>query len=120
MALRIVGALALRPTGNSQGEYNFFSLNIRCHTNCNYWMEVSMLEETISCVHQLAQHESLGIVIQDWGGSYVLYDPPPEQYDNSNNDDPAFVPDDCSMSSDEEDIFLMARNTSEVVWTILT
>ena len=55
MRPRTVGAIALRPTGNSQGGYYFLSLNTGRRISRNHWTPLPMTQETIDRVHTLAR-----------------------------------------------------------------
>jgi hypothetical protein len=55
MATRTTGAIALRPTGNAQGGYYFYSLGTGRRLNRNRWTPLPMPAEVIDCVHALAR-----------------------------------------------------------------
>ena len=54
MATRTMGAIALRPPGNTQGGHYFFSLNTGRRLNRNQWTELPMPNEVIDRVHAMA------------------------------------------------------------------
>ena len=54
MATRTTGAIALRPTGNEQGGYYFYSLTSGRVLNRNHWTALPMPAEVIDQVHVLA------------------------------------------------------------------
>jgi hypothetical protein len=58
MATRTTGAIALRPTGNTQGGYYLFSLTTGRRLNRNHWTPLPMPAEVIERVHQLADQGS--------------------------------------------------------------
>ena len=47
----MTGAVALHPTGNSQGSHYFLNLNSGCHIVCNHWTTMPMLAEVVHNVH---------------------------------------------------------------------
>jgi hypothetical protein len=57
MNARTTGAIALCPTGNTQGGYYFYSLTSGRHLNPRRWTELPMPAEIIACVPTLA-HQS--------------------------------------------------------------
>ena len=54
MAPQTIGALAMRPTGNAQGNYYFFSLSTSRIINCAHATKLPMPDDVISRVHVLA------------------------------------------------------------------
>jgi hypothetical protein len=70
MEARTVGALALRPTGNAQGRYYFYSLmsGQRIHRTC--WTELLMPAEVQDRVHALARRANAthGLTFTDSAG----------------------------------------------------
>ena len=57
MQPRAIGALSLRPTGNVQGGYFFFSLTTGRVLNCNQWTRLPLPNEVIDRVHCMACQE---------------------------------------------------------------
>ena len=57
MQPRTIGALSLRPTGNVQGGYFFFSLTTGRVLNRNRWTRLPMPNEVIDRVHRMARQE---------------------------------------------------------------
>ena len=55
MAPRTTGAISLRPTGNSQGRYYFYSLNMGKHLNRYSWTELPMPVDVITQIEELAK-----------------------------------------------------------------
>jgi hypothetical protein len=55
MATCTTGAIALRPTGNDQGRYFFYSLATGHRLNRNRWTELPMPAKVITRVHTLAK-----------------------------------------------------------------
>jgi hypothetical protein len=49
MTTRTTGAIALRPTGNEQGGYFFFSLTMGCWLNRNRWTVLPIPADAIAC-----------------------------------------------------------------------
>jgi hypothetical protein len=67
MATRTVGALALRPTGNAQGGFYFYSLSSGRRLNRNNATKVPMPDDVIDRVHRLARQQkaNAGLVFLD-------------------------------------------------------
>jgi hypothetical protein len=55
MNTRTTGALDLRPTGNLQGGFYFYSLNTGCVLRHNHWMVLPMPGDVITHVHETAR-----------------------------------------------------------------
>jgi len=64
---RTVGAIALRPTGNSKVSYYFLNLHLGKRIVSNKWKVLPMPAEVISTVHQLVEacKKEKGIVFTD-------------------------------------------------------
>jgi hypothetical protein len=89
MRTRTVGALAMRPTGNEQGGYYFFSLSTSRRLNRNRWTALPMPHEVIERVHFLACDNERGLL-----------------FGNRNNvpqDDDPFASDGESYATDDSD-----------------
>ena len=65
MVARTTGALAMRPTGNAQGSYWFYSLNTGRLLNRNRWTALPMPAEVIQRVHVLARNSATGLTFTD-------------------------------------------------------
>jgi hypothetical protein len=105
MATRTTGAIALRPTGNDQGGYYFFSLNTGRVLNRNRWTMLPMPADVIDRVHAIARrsHNAQGLHFLDRTGNAVL-----DLDDDGDDDDEDYVPppddnDNDSTSSDDDD-----------------
>ena len=119
MATRTVGALALRPTGNAQGGYYFFSLVTGRVINRNRWTEIPMPADVITRVHALARRNPRGctfsnrhlvpfvldddFVDDDDDSTYV---PEDAELDDASAgvDDDSDVEDDVIGNADEDDV----------------
>jgi hypothetical protein len=104
MAPRTVGALALRPTGNQQGGYYFYSLMSGKRLHRTHWTELPMPAEVKDRVHALARraHASRGLAFTDSDGVNLdtLYpDDDDSAYDPNNDDDASSSSSDSSDSS---------------------
>lgn len=102
MATRTVGALALRPTGNAQGGYYFFSLVTGRILNRNRWTEIPMPADVITRVHALARRNPRSCLFADRHQlPFVLNDDFVDE-----DDDSTYVPydhfDDASAGVDDE------------------
>ncbi|MEM9592233.1 MAG: reverse transcriptase domain-containing protein, partial [Pseudomonadota bacterium] len=89
MASRTVGAIALRPTGNAQGGYLFYSLQSGRCINRNHWTEVPMPVDAIARVEQMA--ESKGLNVLEFG----------DRHNNPRPDDDATEVQSISSGSDK-------------------
>ena len=67
---RSLGAIALSPTGNAQGDYNFMSLATGAKITRHQWTEIPITEATIARVEALAKQDkqpliqSSGLVVE--------------------------------------------------------
>ena len=55
MQPRTTGAIALRPMGNAQGGWYFFSLKTGMHLTRTHWTRLPMPTEAIDSIHRLAR-----------------------------------------------------------------
>ena len=97
MATRTTGALALRPTGNDQGGYYFFSLTTGRRLNRNNWTPLPMPADVIDRVRTFCRRDqanrAAGLQIFDRDGRPIP-DPARADYDDdqSDTDDSDFDP----------------------------
>ena len=84
MAARTIGAIALCPTGNTQGGYFFFSLTTGRVLNRGWWTSLPMPNEVIDRVHRMArqEHGNNGLLFEDRNHN-PLVDPDDDGEDNS-------------------------------------
>jgi hypothetical protein len=96
MAPRTVGALALRPTGNQQGGYYFYSLMSGKRLHRTHWTELPMPAEVRDRVHALARRAraNRGLTFTDSDGN----DLDAILSDSDDDDDSDFDPDDDENS----------------------
>ena len=103
MAARTIGAIALRPTGNTQGGYFFYSLTSGRVLNRGRWTSLPMPNEVIDRVHRMAcqEHGNNGLFFEDRNHN-PLVDP-----DDADEDDSTYHPeegdDDIDDGDDNED-----------------
>ena len=99
MAARTIGAIALRPTGNTQGGYFFFSLTTGRVLNRGRWTSLPMPNEVIDRVHRMArqEHGNNGLLFEDRNHN-PLVDP----YDDG-DDDSTYHPEEGDDDSDDDD-----------------
>ena len=99
MAARTIGAIALRPTGNAQGGYFFFSLTTGRVLNRGRWTSLPMPNEVIDRVHRMArqEHGNQGPNFEDRNHN-PLVDP-----DDDGDDDSTYHPGDDDNSNDDDD-----------------
>jgi hypothetical protein len=94
MATRTSGAIALRPTGNDQGGYFFFSLTTGRRLNRNRWTSLPMPTDVIERIHNMARrgHAPRGILFADRAG-----------IDDPNDDHPGDDPNEHNINDDGAD-----------------
>jgi hypothetical protein len=101
MHTRTVGALALRPTGNQQGNYYFFSLTTGRVLNRTHATPLPMPNEVIERVHTLArmQHMPNGMYFANGEGGI-------DNDDEDDDDDEDYEPNDDNDDEDPDDDYL--------------
>jgi hypothetical protein len=101
MLTRTTGAIALRPTGNAQGGYNFMSLTTGKRLNCYAWTALPMPGEVIECVHALArQNLANGQLMFGWQDGTKIVDMPNDADDLHNED---YDPDEDNDHADDSE-----------------
>ena len=106
MATRTIGALALRPTGNTQGGYYFFSLSTGRILNRNRWTELPMPSDVITRIHAIARRNPRGVQFSDrYLVPFILDDDIPDDDDDSTyiDDATAGVNEDPNDTDNEDD-----------------
>ena len=73
MLTRTVGAIALLPSGNSQGGHYFLSLNTGRRIHRQHWTELPMPAEVINRVHSLGRNSPKGLTF-GWRDATEIYD----------------------------------------------
>ncbi|KAI2501302.1 Reverse transcriptase (RNA-dependent DNA polymerase) [Fragilaria crotonensis] len=114
---RSLGAIALTPTGNAQGDYHFLSLASGALISRHQWTAVPMTDATIARVEALAKHEGLpplqarGLVVE-WRPDMPIDDDEYDRdYDSDSDDDAGddpFPPDEYPAVDDAELADLLA------------
>lgn len=94
MEARTTGAIALRPTGNSQGTHYFFSLSTARRVARNHWTELPMPQDVIMRVEQLSRQVGM-----DWADGLDIDPDAPLQ--GINGDEP-WINDEGNIVSQEE------------------
>jgi hypothetical protein len=109
MTPRTIGALALRPTGNQQGGYYFYSLMSGQRLYRTHWTELPMPAEVKDRVHGLARRSNAhqGLTFRDGHGNNLdaLYsddDDDDSDYDPNNADSTSSASSDDSTNSDSD------------------
>ena len=99
MAARTIGAIALHPTGKTQGGYFFFSLTTGRVLNRGRWTSLPMPNEVIDRVHRMAfqEHGNNGLLFEDRNHN-PLVDP----YDDG-DDDSTYHPEEEDDDIDDDD-----------------
>jgi hypothetical protein len=96
MATQTMGAMALCPTGNSQGRFFFFSLMTGCCLNCNQSTSLPMPAKVFEHVHAVAPHGN-GMTFTDQNGQAIA------NKNDDDNDDESYNPNDDSDNNDNDD-----------------
>ena len=98
MAGQTIGAIALRPTGNTQGGYFFFSLTTGRVLNRGWWTSLPMPNEVIDWVHRMArqEHGNNGLLFEDRNHN-PLVDP-----DDDGEDDSTYHPNEDDNRDDDD------------------
>ena len=98
MATQMIRAIALRPTGNTQGGYFFFSLTTGRVLNRGRWTSLPMPNEVINRIHRMArqEHGNNGLLFEDRNHN-PLVDP----YDDG-DDDSTYHPEEDDDDNDDD------------------
>ena len=102
---RTVGALALRPSGNQQGGYRFYSLSSGRVIKRNRWTVLPMPKEVTDRVHKLSRRQEEGIEFLD-RNQQPLSDEDDATDDDDDDDDSTYV-----TQESEGDISLAASRS---------
>jgi hypothetical protein len=100
MQFQTTGAIAMRPTGNEQGGYYFFSLTTGRCLNCNCWTELPIPSKVVNCVHFFACANKQGLNFGNCNGVPDDEDPFDSDGDSYNFDDDS---DDGADDGDDSD-----------------
>jgi hypothetical protein len=102
MATHTTRAIALRPTGNQQGGYYFYSLTTGFRINQNRWTSLPLPNEVIDHVRNLGRQacDNVGLIFTDCND-----DPLPTADDDtaSDSDDETYDPDNESNDGDNHE-----------------
>ena len=98
MATQTIGAIALCPTGNTQGGYFFFSLTTGRVLNRGRWTNLPMPNEVIDRVHRMArqEHGNNGLLFEDRN-----HNPLADPYDDG-EDDSTYHPEEDEDDDDDD------------------
>ena len=99
---RTIGALALRPTGNVQGGYFFFSLTTGKVINRMRWTTIPMPTEVIARVERMARQEHAGttLLFEDRDHNEIL---DLDQENDDDDSDSAYEPNSEDDNDDDDD-----------------
>jgi hypothetical protein len=102
MASCTTGTIALRPTGNAQGGYYFYSLTTGRCINRNCWTSLRMPNDVIDRIRNLAQQAqaNLGLLFSDRDGHPIIT---VDDADDNDSDDESYDPDSESDNGDDDD-----------------
>ena len=104
MASRTIGALALRPTGNIQGNFYFCSLSTGRVINRHAATALPMSAKVIGRVHRQARRQKAHPVLVFLNCQRQPFDDDgPDDDDESDDDNDAHVPHDSDDDDDDED-----------------
>ena len=117
MTTRTIGALALRPTGNAQGSYTFFSLNSGRVITRGRATKIPMPDEVISRVHNLARQQKAdrGLVFGDRNNRSTIDDATYDSDDDDDDDETYYDEDDVEADDDYDDGWIEVSSTSDTV-----
>ena len=103
MITRTTGAIALRPSGNVQGGYYFYSLTTGRRILRSKWTELPMPQDVIDRVHALARrsHTAAGIAF-GWRDGKPIDPDDDDNYESEEDSD--YEPDDEDDNEDEDSI----------------
>jgi hypothetical protein len=73
MAPHTTSAIAMQPTGNTQGSYYFFHHNTGRLLNCSCWTELPMPSDVIERVHKLSRKGRQGLEFLNRNGQPFIY-----------------------------------------------
>ena len=99
---RTIGALALRPTGNAQGGYFFFSLTTGKVINRMRWTTIPMPTEVIARVERMARQEHAGttLLFEDRNHNEIV---DLDQENDDDDNDSAYEPNNDDDDDDDND-----------------
>ena len=100
---RTVGAIALRPTGNQQGGYRFFSLSSGRVIRRNRWTELPMPKEVVDRMHKLSRRKQEGISFLD-RNQQPFADDEDGQDTDEDDDDSSYNPSEEDDDDDDDDL----------------
>jgi hypothetical protein len=100
---RTTGEIALRPAGNEQGGYCFYSLTTGCHLNQNQWTPLPLPANVINREHSLARcaNANRGLLFTDpYSNPLGTHD---MDDDRSDSDNDSYCPDNESDDDESDD-----------------
>ena len=99
MITRTTGAIALRPTGNTQGGYYFYSLATGKVLNRRNWTLLPIPQDVIDRVHNMARRAAANIALTfgDRFGEIIPDD------DDDDDDDGDYIPGDEDADDDDDE-----------------
>ena len=104
MKTRTVGAIALQPTGKSQGGYFFLSLASSRLVDWRIWTELPMPADVIERVHALTRHsKSVSGMTFGWRDGFRIVDDDEDKDHDNRMEDPDYNPADDSSAHDDVD-----------------
>jgi hypothetical protein len=114
MQARTTGAIALRPTGNAQGGYYFYSLSTGRRLNRNHWTELPMPQDVIDRVHTFARrcNANKNLLFAWRDGTPIADDEADsdadEDYDPNESDDESYDSDTSDAENESDDEYIDA------------
>lgn len=100
MRTRTIGAIALRPNGNSQGGYYFLSLSTGRRIDRQNWTELPMPDDVIARIHALARRDKAAVagLTFGWRDGTAVLDQDADEDDTMA--DPDYAPDEDDADDD--------------------
>ena len=91
--------IALRPTGNAQGSFYFYSLASSCMINWDQWTELPMPKDVIDKVNQMVQQERAdrGLVFYNRDNNEIM------DYKDDDDNESFHPPDNDNKLDDDDD-----------------
>lgn len=105
METRTIGAIALRPSGNTQGGHYFMSLQTGRRLVRNHWTEIPMPADVVKRVEDMAGNRTLNrLVFGDRENTLMQEGEPSDDNAGSGSDDEEEESSEASSRSDDDEI----------------
>ena len=111
MVQRTTGAICMRPTGNTQGGYYFYSLSTGRIINRRAWTALDMPNEVIDRVHKMSRRKTNGIDFTDRNGN--VYDDDTSDTESTHSQDSSSIYNERS-NNDSSDNTVSSNDSSYI------